>query len=71
MPSREVRAPIIQECVLHYECRTVHRNDVAPEALAQAVREGAYPEGNFHRIYFGEIVACYADEDAEQRLHRS
>jgi len=67
-PSREVRAPIVQECVVHYECRTVHRNDVLPDALAQAVRDEAYPGGNFHRIYFGEIVAAYADEDAEFRL---
>jgi flavin reductase (DIM6/NTAB) family NADH-FMN oxidoreductase RutF len=68
IPSREVRPPIIKECVVHYECRTLHRNDVAPEALAQAVREEAYPGGDFHRIYFGEIVAAYADEDAVQRL---
>jgi flavin reductase (DIM6/NTAB) family NADH-FMN oxidoreductase RutF len=53
---------------VHYECRTLHRNDVAPEALVQAVREEAYPWGDFHRIYFGEIVAAYADEDAGTRL---
>ncbi|MGD1156851.1 MAG: flavin reductase family protein [Terriglobia bacterium] len=69
IPSREVRPPIIQECVVHYECRTLHRNDVVPDALAQAVREEAYPNGDFHRIYFGEIVAAYADEDAALRLH--
>jgi flavin reductase (DIM6/NTAB) family NADH-FMN oxidoreductase RutF len=68
IPSREVRPPIIKECVVHYECRTLHRNDVAPEALVQAVREEAYPWGDFHRIYFGEIVAAYADEDAATRL---
>ena len=67
-PSREVRSPIIQECVVHYECRTLHRNDLAPEALAQAVREEFYPSGDFHRVYFGEIVAAYADEDASNRL---
>ena len=67
-PSLEVRAPIVQECVVHYECRTVHRNDVVPDALAQAIRDEAYAEGNFHRVYFGEIVAAYADEDAEARL---
>jgi flavin reductase (DIM6/NTAB) family NADH-FMN oxidoreductase RutF len=66
--SREVRSPIIKECVVHYECRTLHRNDVAPGALVQAVREEAYPWGDFHRIYFGEIVAAYADEDASKRL---
>jgi flavin reductase (DIM6/NTAB) family NADH-FMN oxidoreductase RutF len=68
IPSREVRPPIIKECVVHYECRTLHRNDVAPEALVQAVREEIYASGDFHRIYFGEIVAAYADEDAGQRL---
>jgi flavin reductase (DIM6/NTAB) family NADH-FMN oxidoreductase RutF len=68
IPSREVRPPIIKECVVHYECRTLHRNDVAPEALAQAVREEFYANGDFHRVYFGEIVAAYADEDADIRL---
>jgi hypothetical protein len=32
------------------------------------VREEFYASGDFHRIYFGEIVAAYADEDAAQRL---
>lgn len=68
IPSREVRSPIIKECVVHYECRTLHRNDLAPEALAQAVREEFYSKGDFHRVYFGEIVAAYADEDASTRL---
>jgi len=68
VPSREVRSPIIQECVVHYECRILHRNDLAPGALAQAVREEFYPSGDFHRVYFGEIVAAYADEDAGLRL---
>ncbi len=68
IPSREIRSPIIKECVVHYECRTLHRNDLAPEALVQAVREQFYPGGDFHRVYFGEIVAAYADEDAGTRL---
>jgi flavin reductase (DIM6/NTAB) family NADH-FMN oxidoreductase RutF len=67
-PSREVRSPIVRECVLHYECRTVERVDMSAEALVQNVREQFYPHGDFHRIYFGEIVAAYADEDAVQKL---
>jgi flavin reductase (DIM6/NTAB) family NADH-FMN oxidoreductase RutF len=70
IPSREVRPPIIKECVVHYECRTLHRNDVVPDALAQAVRGEFYASGDFHRLYFGEIVAAYADEDAGLRLTR-
>jgi flavin reductase (DIM6/NTAB) family NADH-FMN oxidoreductase RutF len=68
LPSREVRSPIIQQCVVHYECRILHRNDLVPEALAQSVRDQCYPQGDFHRFYHGEIVAAYADDDAERRL---
>jgi flavin reductase (DIM6/NTAB) family NADH-FMN oxidoreductase RutF len=68
IPSREVRAPIIQECVVHYECRTLQRVDMMPDALVQSVRQQFYKNGDYHRIYFGEIVASYADEDAAQRL---
>ncbi len=68
VPSREVRSPIVRECVVHYECRTVNRVDIAPDALVQSVREQFYRNDDFHRIYFGEIVASYADEDATGRL---
>lgn len=66
--SREVRAPIIEQCVVHYECRTVHRNDLDPGALTQAIVDQFYPQGDFHRVFFGEIVAAYADADAARRL---
>ncbi|MCP5114290.1 MAG: flavin reductase family protein [bacterium] len=68
--SQQVRPPVIEECVIHYECRTLHRNDMVPEAVVQAVLDDAYPEGDFHRIYFGEIVAAYAEEDAAERLRK-
>ena len=67
-PGREVNAPTIEECVLHYECRTLHRNDMVPDALVQEIRDSAYAGGDYHRVYFGEIVATYADEDAAGRL---
>jgi flavin reductase (DIM6/NTAB) family NADH-FMN oxidoreductase RutF len=66
-PSRHVRPPIIQECIVHYECRTLHRSDLASDALAQAVRDEFYAQGNYHRVYFGEIVATYADREAAAR----
>jgi len=68
VPGRQVRVPVIAECLLHYECRVLHRNDLAPQALAQAVHDEFYPEDNYHRIYYGEIVASYAEEDAARRL---
>ena len=67
-PAQKVSVPIIEECVVHYECRTVQRNDVVPEALAQKIDGSAYASGDYHRIYYGQILAAYADEDAAQRL---
>ncbi len=68
VPARSVKAPIIQECVIHYECKTIHSTDVRPESFPQAILNEYYPSGDFHRIYFGEIVEAYADPDAADRL---
>ena len=68
LPGREVRPPAIQECVVHYECRTIHFNDLNPDSLPQAILDDAYPQDDFHRIYYGEIVAAYADPNAADRL---
>ncbi len=70
LPGKRVKSPIIEQCVIHYECRVVHKNDVVPQTLAAEIVSSAYPQGNFHRIYFGEIMACYAEPDARQRLER-
>ncbi len=67
-PGKKVKSPIVEECAIHYECRVVHKNDVIPDELAEEIRNSAYRQGDFHRIYFGEILAVYADADAKKRL---
>jgi len=63
-----VDAPVVAECPIVYECRVVHSNDVLPPRLAQEIRTGAYPGGDFHRIYWGEVVAARAETDVEELL---
>lgn len=58
VPSLKVKAPLIQECLLHVECRIVYRNDLVPSELAAPLVSSLYPKGDFHRLYFGEILAC-------------
>ena len=60
--SKEIQVPIIEECHINYECRTLHKNDLIPEMLDPGVKEQFYPKGDFHRLYFGEILATYAGE---------
>ena len=66
--GQHVGVPILQECVLHYECRTVHRNNVDPTHLAGQVMEQCYGNGDFHTLYYGQILGVLADEDARERL---
>ena len=67
-PGKKVKAPIVEECAIHYECKVVHKNNVIPDELTEEIRKGIYWHGQFHRIYFGEILAVYADADAKKRL---
>lgn len=67
-PGIAVNVPIIEECAINYECRVVHHNDVIPSELAGAIQNSAYKNGDYHRVYFGEILEVRADEDAAGKL---
>ena len=67
-PGRKVSSPSISECVVHYECKVSYRTDVAPSALSNEILRSSYPSGNYHALYFGEVLAAYADQDAKGQL---
>lgn len=54
--AQTVGVPLIAECVRHYECKVVHRNDVIDAAIDPVLRADHYPNGNFHRVYYGKIL---------------
>ncbi len=58
IPSKKVKTPIIKECILHFECRVVSKNDLIPSELEKSIINTFYAKGDFHRVYFGEILAC-------------
>ena len=66
--ASSVNAPVIAECPVVYECKVVHANDVIPEKLDNKIVSSAYKSGDFHRVYFGEIMGAWADADAADRL---
>jgi len=68
VPASHVRVPIIDECAVHYECRTVHRNNVDPTHLAAPILSECYRAGDFHTLYYGQILGVLADADARERL---
>lgn len=66
--ASSVNAPIVAECPVVYECRVVHTNEVHAPALAEDIRASAYRGGDFHRCFWGEVIAVRATADAAERL---
>ena len=67
-PAVEVPAPTFKECPLVYECVVVHRNDVQPAALIPEIANGPYANGDYHRLYYGRILATRAAANAADLL---
>jgi flavin reductase (DIM6/NTAB) family NADH-FMN oxidoreductase RutF len=67
-PSQTVTTPGIAESPVIYECRIVHTTDVINASLDPQIVSDAYPSGNFHHIYHGEILAVRADQNARTLL---
>ena len=61
-------APDVLECPIVYQCQVVHSNDVMAPRLAGEVQTGFYRSGDYHRIYYGKIVAVRFDADAAAKL---
>lgn len=66
--GKVVDAPVIKDCAINYECRIVYKEKLVPEKIPNKDLERWYPDGDYHTIYFGEILAATADEDAAENL---
>jgi flavin reductase (DIM6/NTAB) family NADH-FMN oxidoreductase RutF len=58
-PGQSVLSPIINIPGNHYECRIVYKSAMDNTFLNKDL-EKLYPKKDYHTLYFGEILACYA-----------
>ena len=63
VPAQKVKAPIVAECGLHLECRIVHQQMLTGDEMSDDVNDHSYPQRDYHKMYFGEIVACYTTDE--------
>ena len=61
VPSTKVKTPILQEGILHFECQVAQKSDLLPSETTSTILSDFYPKGDFHRIYFGEILVCQSE----------
>lgn len=63
VPGKTVKAPIIPECGLHYECEIRYDQDMDSARLDETMLRRFYPHDDFHTVFYGEIKACYSTDD--------
>ena len=59
-PGQKVSSITVDACPIVYECQVSHKNDLIPEELLGDIVPSYYAGGDFHRVYYGEIVGTYA-----------
>jgi len=60
--GKSISTPVIKDCGVHYECKIIFKQDMAPNLLDEEIDDNVYDSKNYHTIYYGEIVNCYEDK---------
>ncbi len=66
--GQKVCSGVIAECPINYECKVIGSCDIVPEMLCDTAKSEYYPQGDYHRVYFGLVLAAYADKTAAVAL---
>jgi len=61
--ASQVAAPVFAEAELVIECRKIYWQDLNPDHFLDATIQSNYPLKDYHRVYFGEILAISTAEN--------
>jgi len=64
LPSQKVDTPVIDGCDLHLECKIIYKSPMHPDQLQEEIKRLCYGNGDYHVLYFGEILAVRMKEEA-------
>lgn len=59
--SARVAAPSYAQAELALECRKIYWDDVEPARFLDGRIDKKYPQKDYHRIYYGEILAVWGE----------
>ncbi|MFH1018564.1 MAG: flavin reductase family protein [Pseudomonadota bacterium] len=59
-----VAVPRIQEANLSFECRVMAYQDFDPEKFVRPEVHEIYPQKDYHRIYWGEVLGIFSERKA-------
>lgn len=61
-PSLTVSAPSYKEASIILECRKIYFQDLDPAGFLDNSIQDNYTAKDYHRVYFGEILAAFAEK---------
>ena len=59
--SSRIPAPGFAQADLIIECRKIYWDDMEPAHFLDPRIEDNYPQRDYHRIYYGQILAIFGD----------
>ena len=62
-PASKIEAPSFQEAILIVECKKIYWEDFNPDRFLDKTIDKNYPQEDYHRMYFGEIVVIRGTEE--------
>ena len=60
LPAKNVNSPIIKECLINFECKVIHKNDLIPSEIAPEIIPEFYPKG--------DLPSCFAGIDSNLQV---
>jgi flavin reductase (DIM6/NTAB) family NADH-FMN oxidoreductase RutF len=60
IPSDEIAVPRVAGSILSLECRVMATADLDPKRFADGTIDKLYPEHDYHRVYWGELLAAWS-----------
>jgi flavin reductase (DIM6/NTAB) family NADH-FMN oxidoreductase RutF len=60
--SQHITSPAFAEAELVLECRKIYSDKIDPAGFQDPAIEGNYSGGDYHRVYFGQILRIYGEE---------
>ena len=57
--AHKVKAPLIDGCDLHCECKVVYKQAMEPGMIEPGIDNKFYKNNDFHVMFYGEIVGTY------------
>jgi flavin reductase (DIM6/NTAB) family NADH-FMN oxidoreductase RutF len=58
-PGIKILSPHIDNCELVYECKIIYKQPMDEKNLSPEIVADCYPDGDYHVLYFGEVLGTY------------